>query len=152
MAYESSQAMGWIIAEDSSQATATAMPDLRHVCNLHHISHQYQLLNPLSEVRDWSHILVDSSQVRYCWTKRWASGFLVCESLCFLWGNVYSDIPLNFWLGCLFLWYWAAGSICIFWRLILFQSLHLQIFSPIIWVVFSFHFWFHLLSKTFKFN
>ena len=33
-------------------ATATAMPDLSHVCDLHHSSRQRQILNPLSEARD----------------------------------------------------------------------------------------------------
>ena len=33
-------------------ATATATQDLSHVCNLHHSSQQYQILNPLSEARD----------------------------------------------------------------------------------------------------
>ena len=32
-------------------ATATAMPDLSHVCNLQHRSQQCQSLNPLSEAR-----------------------------------------------------------------------------------------------------
>ena len=29
-------------------ATATAMPDLSHVCDLYHSSQQHQILNPLS--------------------------------------------------------------------------------------------------------
>ena len=33
-------------------ATATATPDLSRVCNLHHSSRQYRILNPLSEARD----------------------------------------------------------------------------------------------------
>jgi len=37
--------------------TATAMPDLSRVCNLHHSSWQPQILNPLSEARDRTHNL-----------------------------------------------------------------------------------------------
>ena len=45
--------------------TATAMLDLSNICNLHHSSHQCQILNPLSEARDGTCILMDSSQVHY---------------------------------------------------------------------------------------
>ena len=43
--------------------SATAMPALSHICNLHQSSQQCQILNPLSESRDQSHILMDTSQV-----------------------------------------------------------------------------------------
>ena len=44
-------------------ATATATQDLSCTCNLHHSSWQRQILNSLSEARDQTHILVDTSQV-----------------------------------------------------------------------------------------
>ena len=47
-------------------ATATAVQDLSHICNLYHSSWQYQILNPLSKARDRILILMDTSQVRYC--------------------------------------------------------------------------------------
>ena len=40
-------------------ATATATSDLSHVCDLHHSSHQCQILDPLSEAKDQTHILMD---------------------------------------------------------------------------------------------
>ena len=43
-------------------ATAKAMPDPSHVCDLHHSSQQHRILNPLSEARDRTHsswLLVD---------------------------------------------------------------------------------------------
>ena len=44
-------------------ATATATPDLSHICNLHHSSQQRRILNPLSEARDRTCILMDTSQI-----------------------------------------------------------------------------------------
>ena len=49
-----------------AQATATAIPDPNCVFNLHHSSWQRQrILNPLSEARDQTRILMDTRQVRY---------------------------------------------------------------------------------------
>ena len=44
----------------------TAMPDVSHICDLHHSSQQHWILNPLSEVRDQTSVLMDTSQVHYC--------------------------------------------------------------------------------------
>ena len=41
--------------------TATAMSDPSHICNLHHSSQQFWILNPLSEARDQTHFLMDTS-------------------------------------------------------------------------------------------
>ena len=46
-------------------ATATATPDLSRVCDLHCTSWQCQILNPRSEARDQTHVLVDTSRVCY---------------------------------------------------------------------------------------
>ena len=43
--------------------TATATQDLSCVCNLHHSSWQRLILNPVSEARDWTRILMDTSRV-----------------------------------------------------------------------------------------
>ena len=37
-------------------ATATATPDLNHICDLHHSSGQHHILKPLSRARDQTHI------------------------------------------------------------------------------------------------
>ena len=43
--------------------TDTATPDLSRVCNLHHSSQQHQILNPQSEARDGTRILLDTCRV-----------------------------------------------------------------------------------------
>ena len=41
--------------------TATAVQDLSPICDLHHSSRQRQILNPLSEARDRTCVLMDAS-------------------------------------------------------------------------------------------
>ena len=43
--------------------TARAMQDPSRVCDLHHSSWQCQILNPLSEARDQTRMLMNASQV-----------------------------------------------------------------------------------------
>ena len=49
--------------EPELQLPATATLDLRHVCDLHHSLGKFWILNPLSEARDQTHILMDTSRV-----------------------------------------------------------------------------------------
>ena len=46
--------------------TATAAWHLSCICNLHHNSQQFRILNPLSEARDQTRILMDTSGVVNC--------------------------------------------------------------------------------------
>ena len=64
LTYWGSQARSWIGAVADGCTTATATPDLSRVYNLHHSSRQRWILNPLSEARDWTNILMDPSLVR----------------------------------------------------------------------------------------
>ena len=68
MVYGNSQARGRIRAVAASlpaYATATATPDTSWVCELHHSSWQRQTLDPLSEARDPTPVLMDTIQVSY---------------------------------------------------------------------------------------
>ena len=47
-------------------ATATATRDPSCVCHLHLSPWQHWILNPLSEARDGTHVLMHTSQVCYC--------------------------------------------------------------------------------------
>ena len=43
------------------------MPDLSLFCDLHHSSRQFQVLNPPSEAKDQTCVLMDTSQICFCW-------------------------------------------------------------------------------------
>ena len=63
-------------------ATATAMQDPSQVCDLRCSSRQRWMLNPLSEARDQTRILMDTSHVRYHWaTTGTPSECILCVSL-----------------------------------------------------------------------
>jgi len=47
--------------------TATATPDLSHVCNILHSARQRQILNPLSEARDQTPNLMSPSKIHFRW-------------------------------------------------------------------------------------
>ena len=64
-AYGGSQARGRIGAVAAGLChTATATPDLSHICDLHHSSWQRQILNPLRKARDQTRNLMVPSRIR----------------------------------------------------------------------------------------
>ena len=66
MAYGSSQARGPLGATAASLDTATATQDPSCVCELHHSSWQWWILNPLSEARDRTCNLLVPSWICFC--------------------------------------------------------------------------------------
>ena len=70
--------------------TATAVRDPSRVCGLHCSSQQRWILNLVSEARDWTQVLVDTSRVHYhratmgtprrgVFTLHWESGLSLCS-------------------------------------------------------------------------
>ena len=57
-------------------ATAIAMQDLSHICDLYHSSGQCQILKPLSKARDRTCILMDTSRVLFPGLSRFTGHFL----------------------------------------------------------------------------
>ena len=59
--------------------TATAMPDPSHIRNLCHSSQQCQILNPLREARDGTHVLMDTSRILNLLSHNRSSDFVFSE-------------------------------------------------------------------------
>ena len=65
-----------------SNVTATATPDLSHVCDLHCNLQQHWILNPLSRAMDQTRILMDTSQVLNSLSHNRNSTSSLIETIC----------------------------------------------------------------------
>ena len=66
--------------------TATAMPDPSCLCDLYHSSWQCRILNPLSEAKDWTCVLMDTNWLCYRWAMMGTPNF------CFL---IYNQMKVH---------------------------------------------------------
>ena len=66
--------------EVSRLGTGMATLDLSHICDLCHSSQQCQILNPLSEARNQTHIPMDPSLVCYHWATTGTAGMEYLEA------------------------------------------------------------------------
>ena len=67
----------------SCRPMATAMQNPGHICDPHHRSWQCWILNPLSEARDWTCVLMDASQICFHWATMGTS-ILISRYTCWL--------------------------------------------------------------------
>ena len=65
VAYAGFLARGQIRAATASLHHSHLTPNPSCICDLHHSSWQCEILNPLSEARDWTGILMDTGRVYY---------------------------------------------------------------------------------------
>ena len=74
--------------------TAPAMPDPRGVCDLDHSSWQPRILNPLSEARTRTWVLMDASQIHFRWAVAGTPDTLK-KSIDFISLSLYSETPIT---------------------------------------------------------
>ena len=66
MAYGGSQTIEVEMEQQlPADVRATATPDPSCICDLHHSARQRQIHNPQREARDRTHVLMDTSQIRF---------------------------------------------------------------------------------------
>ena len=71
------------------------MWDMSHVCDLHHSSRQCQILNPLSDVKDWTHnFMVPSRIVSIVPQQELQNG--LCFKVSFFWYEIATPTFLSF--------------------------------------------------------
>ena len=96
VAYGDSKVRGWIRAAAAAYTTATAMQDPSHVCSLHHSLWQHWILNTLSEVRDWTWGLIDTSQIHFSWATM-VTLYTLHFELGKIWNNIEGDLSALVW-------------------------------------------------------
>ena len=94
-AYGGSQARGPSELQLPVYTTATVMPDPSQICNLHHSSRQYQILNPLSNARVGTRILMDTSLVCFCWATMRTPNYILIKKEKYISHKTYKSFSTN---------------------------------------------------------
>ena len=84
VAYGNSQAPGQIRAAAACLHHSPVTWDPSSICGLQHSSRQCRILNPLSEAKDWTQILLDTSRVHFRWATAgtpWISGSIFLKHI-----------------------------------------------------------------------
>ena len=87
------------VLHPSANTASTEMPELSHICDLHHSSWQRQILNPLREAKYQTCILMNTSQIHFCWATTGTPLTFSCFNDCPLWsfwGALGEFRPLGF--------------------------------------------------------
>ena len=87
--------------------TATATQDPSLISNLDHSSRQQQILNPLSEARDGTRVLVNTSQIHFYWAT------MGTPCYCFLCVDLEFSHLTNIISSATFLVSWFSGIYCV---------------------------------------
>ena len=119
MKYRGAQARGQIGATATGLHHSHSTPDLSHIWELHHSSWHGWILNPLNRARDWTHILMDTSQIYYHWVTMGTP-------------RVFYVFTHSIWLSGKISFPWFVSMLCFF---------H---FTPCSNPQFIYHFWFSL--------
>ena len=75
-------------------ATATAMPDLNCLSDLHHSSRRCKILNPLAKARCRTCILMDARQIRFLWAMTGTLIFDILIKVLFKRKTLFGDLGL----------------------------------------------------------
>ena len=70
MTYGGSQARGRIGAAAAGLHHSHSNTGSEPICIPHYSSQQHRILNPPSEAKDWTHILMDTSWICFCWATK----------------------------------------------------------------------------------
>ena len=133
MAYGNLQARDRIRAAAAILPTATATRNPSCICDLHHSSQQCQILNWVSEAKDGTRILMDSSWVWYHWA---TTGTPLSVILNLLWvvswpNDLFCRMFLMQWEIYLFCFFWMKCSVYVSFVYLVWLSLSLLIFCLI---------------------